>query len=423
MLDDLLDDLTDRDAVLAGLRARVPDIARAAVERVAAEVPQYDDAKCARLLERAAERAADDLVALLAGDPPGAAALGLFRRAGAAEAREGRDLGPLRDALRTGAGVALRHLVAGLEAAGVPLAPTAVAELADAVYTRLDGLAAAAAAGHGDVAARAAGSRRTRRRLLLDALVAAPATSPARVASLAADGDWPLPRTVAAVALWSPPGGAVRPLLPPDVLDGLHLPEPCLVVPDPAGPGRDRALREALRGWTAAVGPAVPPAEAASSLRLARLGLDLLTEGVLAAPSPVAVTDHIPMIMLGRDPELASHLIERRLGPLLRSASPMRARLAETFLVCLECDFVASRVADVLHLHAQTIRYRLRQLEEMFGEAIYDPAQRLEFHLALRGWLGHQARAGRGPSPAAGVGRRRPVRPLRDGRTAARRVS
>jgi DNA-binding PucR family transcriptional regulator len=41
-------------------------------------------------------------------------------------------------------------------------------------------------------------------------------------------------------------------------------------------------------------------------------------------------------------------------------------------------------VAAALHVHPQTVRYRLTQLQELFGEQLADPAARLELALACR---------------------------------------
>jgi hypothetical protein len=40
-------------------------------------------------------------------------------------------------------------------------------------------------------------------------------------------------------------------------------------------------------------------------------------------------------------------------------------------------------VADELHVHPQTVRYRLTQLRELFGSALDDPATRAALLLAL----------------------------------------
>ncbi|MFD0532809.1 hypothetical protein ACFQY7_02500 [Actinomadura luteofluorescens] len=68
--------------------------------------------------------------------------------------------------------------------------------------------------------------------------------------------------------------------LPPSLLTGLDHGRPCLVMPDPDGPGRLDELAATLAGWTGAVGPSVPAQEAGTSLLWARRALDL------APPAP-----------------------------------------------------------------------------------------------------------------------------------------
>ncbi|CAA9508190.1 MAG: Transcriptional regulator, CdaR-family [uncultured Solirubrobacteraceae bacterium] len=41
-------------------------------------------------------------------------------------------------------------------------------------------------------------------------------------------------------------------------------------------------------------------------------------------------------------------------------------------------------VGEALGVHPQTVRYRVRQLKELFGEALDDPEARFELALALR---------------------------------------
>jgi DNA-binding PucR family transcriptional regulator len=43
-----------------------------------------------------------------------------------------------------------------------------------------------------------------------------------------------------------------------------------------------------------------------------------------------------------------------------------------------------TRVATELHVHPQTVRYRVAQLRELFGERLDDPDARFELALALR---------------------------------------
>ncbi|MGZ6804912.1 MAG: helix-turn-helix domain-containing protein, partial [Nocardioidaceae bacterium] len=65
-----------------------------------------------------------------------------------------------------------------------------------------------------------------------------------------------------------------------------------------------------------------------------------------------------------------------------------RDRLAETLLAWLQHRGERQRVAADLHVHPQTVGYRLGQLRELFGEALDDPEGRFELELALRARAG-----------------------------------
>ncbi|MDX6703089.1 MAG: hypothetical protein QOF26_3315, partial [Baekduia sp.] len=53
-----------------------------------------------------------------------------------------------------------------------------------------------------------------------------------------------------------------------------------------------------------------------------------------------------------------------------------------------------SRVAERLGVHPQTVRYRMAQLRDLFGERLDDPEARFELALALRVWRDEAAPAG-----------------------------
>jgi sugar diacid utilization regulator len=60
------------------------------------------------------------------------------------------------------------------------------------------------------------------------------------------------------------------------------------------------------------------------------------------------------------------------------------ARLAETLLAWLESADNAGAAARRLHVHPQTVRYRVRQLTELFGDRLCDPEARFTLQVALR---------------------------------------
>ncbi len=166
--------------------------------------------------------------------------------------------------------------------------------------------------------------------------------------------------------------------------------DPCLLVPDPDGPGRpaalDRALHHpALRGRTATIGPSVPLARAAQSLRWARHARALAQAGIIPdGCGPIRCDQHLSTLLILADEDLAATLSRRRLAPLASLRPTQRDRIAETLLAWLQLGENAAEVAQRIHVHPQTVRYRLRQIHDLFGDQLRDPDLRFDLQLALR---------------------------------------
>ncbi|HEY7883220.1 MAG TPA: helix-turn-helix domain-containing protein, partial [Streptosporangiaceae bacterium] len=133
----------------------------------------------------------------------------------------------------------------------------------------------------------------------------------------------------------------------------------------------------------AAIGPSVPLAGAAMSLRWARHALALARAGVVPA-GPVRCDQHLSTLLILADEDLAAALCGRRLAPLARLRPGQRDRIAETLLAWLQLGENAAEVAQRIHVHPQTVRYRMRQIHELFGDQLRDPDRRFELQLALR---------------------------------------
>jgi DNA-binding PucR family transcriptional regulator len=84
------------------------------------------------------------------------------------------------------------------------------------------------------------------------------------------------------------------------------------------------------------------------------------------------------------DPGLIDELTRQRLGWLASMSESKRMALAETLRVWLESWSTAAEVGGRLHVHPQTVRYRLNQLKESLGERLTDPEARFGLELALR---------------------------------------
>ncbi len=380
-------------------------LARDMAAAILSEVPEYgrpDDDSYARVVHQVARDAVHQFAARIA-DPaaPGEPITRMFHDIGRVEAAAGRSLDALHTALRIGARVTWQRLREKARQGGGDA--DVFARLGESIFRYLDELAAACSAGYAEARAEFAGEAERLRHRLLDLLVADPPTPPETIAGLAATIGWRLPRRVVAVALTAPAGacsGALTPL-PPDVLVDLAGREPCVLMPDPDGPGRRRQLEDGLRKWPvtaspegaaapgrclAAIGPAVPPARAGASLRWARRALSLAQRNPAgqAADGIVRCDEQLPALVLLADAELARLLSGQALAPL-RGLRPEQAdRLAETLLAWLESADNAGLAASRLHVHPQTVRYRLRQLTELFGDSLNDPDARFGLQVALR---------------------------------------
>lgn len=390
-------------AASAALRPYVPEVAREAVAQIRREVPQYappHDPRYARVLDAMVGGLIGHFVELM-GDPraPSGEYLGLARRVGAGEAREGRGLEQWQAAMRIGAGLAVGRLTDRAGRLGLGGTVGEIGQIARAVLAFTDRIAEAVAAGHAEAGARAAGERAGHRRALVDLLLA-PDPSASELVEAAGRAGWELPHSVAAVALHSRDAFAARrPMLPSDALAALHLDEPCVIVPDPEGPGRRHQLETGLRDWQAAIGPPVGVTGVATSLRWARQALALARTGAVDAGKPIYATEHMPLIVMARERELVDLVAAERLAPLRRISPPKRRDLAETLLALIECRFNSTAVANRLRLHPQTIRYRLRRIEELFGSDLHEPALQLELHMTLRAWLAAHTPTPPDPAP------------------------
>ncbi|WP_237102727.1 helix-turn-helix domain-containing protein [Nonomuraea sp. MG754425] len=379
---DLSESRTPADIVKT-LRSGIGRVSEEVIEEIQARIPEYarpSDEIYIKVVRMAVEQAIEGFLDRVE-NPDAPWDPEPFRMIGKGEAAEGRNLEAFQAAMRLGARVGWRRLT---EIAGpLGLSPQSLYDLGETIFVYLDALADAAAEGFDEARAHAAGEMERRRARLLDLLLSRPSAGPEVIADLAKAAAWRLPRTVACVALDDQHGACRLPPLPPDVLTGPERALPCLLVPDPAGPGQAQTLERALRGRRVAIGPTVPLASSATSLRWAGEALDLSRRGVLPR-GLLRCADHMATLVVFKDEELVSAMAEVRLAPLAHLRPTQQDRLAETLLAWLRHGRGAGEVAAKLHVHPQTVRYRLRQLEELYGDQLADPDIRFELEIALR---------------------------------------
>lgn len=371
-----------RTETVAAVRARLGDAIPEMVEVIGHGVPEYASAERPDyqqwLTEAVTHVVAGFIAHITHPETSTQAIVAEFRALGYAAAREGRPLDVLQNALRLGARCAWRWLCE----ADAELDTRELTRVGEAIFGYLDELAAACAKGYAEATTEI---RENPRRRLVAAILAEPQAGPELIADAQVAG-WPLPAQVAVVVLdatasSTSPGHA----LPPDVLADWTSHEPRLIVPDPCGPGRAAAIDRALRGITAAVGPAVPLSRAATSLRWARQALALARSGVIGMTgAPVRCDQHLSTLLIFADEDLAGMLRAARLAPLARLRPAQRDRMADTLLAWLQLGENAAEVAHQVHVHPQTVRYRLRRIYELFGDQLRDPDMRFELQVALR---------------------------------------
>jgi hypothetical protein len=374
------------------LTAELPDILSEVVGLLRDEWPDYaqflaDDSDD---ILRTAEIALLHLIAIaervplgepLSGSPVGLADSTLFEEVGRLEWREGRSLDTLLSAYRAGARVGWRHLSAAAVERG--LDPGTVATLAEAVFVFVEELSSASARGYVDEQ-RATAGERERLRAHLGELLVSDRSDSTVIRAMALRAGWTMPATVSLVLVdaSSEAGEALLGRLDPTCLPVRSGELAGAIVPDPEAPGRRALMTEGLRGCAAVVGPTVPLSQLPSSVRVVESGTRLLRAGVLN-DDPVFVADHYDTVLVARDPWLLERLRQQALAPLAELPPSTRQRLEDTLAAWLSAMGDGQAAARTLQVHPQTVRYRLRQLHDLFGDGLSDPTNRMRLMLAL----------------------------------------
>jgi DNA-binding PucR family transcriptional regulator len=84
----------------------------------------------------------------------------------------------------------------------------------------------------------------------------------------------------------------------------------------------------------------------------------------------------------GQEGEL-QRFARSRLGPLLRVRNPQRRELLRTLRAYFESGMSASRSAAALHVHVNTVYYRLERLRGLLGPGFVEPLRALDLQIAL----------------------------------------
>lgn len=305
----------------------------------------------------------------------------MCRRFGRFEAYEGRTMDALQGAYRLGARVALRR--AKKVGQSYHLSPTLMLSFADALFAYVDELESLSREGFLEVQSQSGEQSEALRRRLLHLILAGRPAPRSAIADLCDQTGWTLPDEVTLVAVRAPATldrlGADR-----DVLFDLSDPQPHLLIPGPVDEARRSMLEQALPAGRAAIGLTVPTGLACDSIRWARRVLELVDSGVIDDAPVIRCEDHLITLWLLSDPALLDQLAQRELAAVAGISTTRRERLIETLRIWLDTRGTAAQMGELLDVHPQTVRYRMRSLETIFGDQLVDPESRFATEAVLR---------------------------------------
>ena len=368
------------------IEPELPKVSEEILATIASEVPDYArplDGTFGVNLRTGVTEALRQFLALIR-DPEAGRGTGreVYVGLGRGELREGRTLDALQSAYRVGARVAWRRVSAAARRGGAD--PEQVGLLAEAIFAYIDELSADSVEGYAQAQRELEGERQRRRRELLNLLLRDPTAADADVRAAAQAAGWRLPRSAAPLAVAEDDLGRIGRRLGPDALIATVEGIGCALIPGAATPSREAELARAVGETSAALGPSVPRAELVAAWALARAALRAAEAGAIQAAGLVRADDHLTELILSESAGLAERLADRRLSPLAELTPRSRARMEETALAFVQHGGNAAAMARDLHLHPQTIRYRLARLRELFGDSLGDADARFELELALR---------------------------------------
>ncbi|MER7722906.1 helix-turn-helix domain-containing protein [Streptomyces sp. NPDC096323] len=305
----------------------------------------------------------------------------MCRRFGRFEAYEGRSMEALQGAYRLGARVALRR--AKKVGRSYNFSPALMLSFADALFGYVDELESLSREGFLEAQSQSGEQSEAVRRRLLHLILAGRPVPRTAIAELCEQTGWALPERVTLVAARTP-AGLDRVEADRDLLVDLSSPQPHLLIPGPLDEARRQMLDRALIGTRTAIGPTVPTAQASDSLRWARRVLELVDSGVIDDAPVVLCEDHLVTLWLLSDPALLDQLAARELAPVAGISAARRDRLVETLRIWLDTRGTAAHMGALLDVHPQTVRYRMRNLETIFGDQLVNPESRFSTEAVLR---------------------------------------
>ena len=373
--------------VADALKLRFDDLVDRLVDRIAAEIDLYgSDAVVARaeLHRSVADNFTFMLGAMSTSDDPD---LGPPRRTGRRRAQEGAPLPELLRAYRLGFAFLWEELLGEARATGDG-AVRALTDTAATILTCSDEYAIALTEAYREAVADRLVTTDRHRSALVEALVTGsmsdhgPAWEVAKLLDLPYEGSFLA--VVAETALGAEPlPGVEARLAPHDVASAWRLSPDQQVGVVSLGRRPVEQVLGVLGELTAGrvgVSPTFPTVEhAPRAVRLARIAMQNLV-----GPG-VAQFDDSPLgVLVAADAGVARDVVHRVLGRLLALDAEDRASLLATVEAWLDAGGSATAAGRALFCHPNTVRYRLRRVEELTGRSVDVPRAAAELTVALQ---------------------------------------
>lgn len=375
---------------LAKLQAALPSIADEAVVGITNEVPAYAvtfSGPTGLKIRRAVELALGNFLQLATADeetdpsePIDASRLEAYRL-GRGEARSGRSMDALLSAYRVGARICWRQL--SLRAAQAGTDAHTIATFAELVFAYIDALSAASVKGHATELATADETLARHRQRLADHLAAG--TAPAVIEPLAISASWELPHEVCAILADQQDVRNLKTTLPTTILtaspEPLGLDEEAAVLIVPMTTITRDQLLTVTQGKAVIVGPLRHWAATSETIQRTISARNCIGNGT--TERPLDTERHVAELVVTADRQTLRDLQRQALAPLAGVKPAAAEKLLSTLHAWVVCQGRRELIAEKLFVHPQTVRYRMTQLRELFGESLDDPRRWRDITVAV----------------------------------------
>lgn len=370
--------------MISSLEGRVREVAEQVTDQVRSGVPGLEDPADARLLDLVFT-AVHNAMRVFVDEALGREVSYLpvedmFRKVGYRVALRGRDLDTIDQGMGIAVGVISDEL--RVSAAENELSAGALNAINDAVTLFVGQLTEQIGVGYrAGAQARSTDTGLARARLLAALLSGADADE---VETQAAIAGWDVPDQVTVIAVETG-GAALRAdALGPQALTRTgRSPQPVVCATADADEVVAAIHRAAPKARASVCWP-VPHGDASAAWTWATRALSLVEARVIPARPVVECVRFRTEIWLHAEPVLRRQLAQELLQPLFNETENSREILSETLLVWLETRDSAPAIAARLGVHPQTVRYRWKRINELFGDALHDPDFVVQLTLLLK---------------------------------------